>query len=52
MRDGEDARELACSPIRKEEAEMNDAMTPRKAIEFAVKTEELGTKFYQPRRKS
>jgi rubrerythrin len=26
---------------------MNDAMTPRKAIEFAVKTEELGTKFYQ-----
>jgi rubrerythrin len=47
MRDGEDARELARSPIRKEEAEMNDAMTPRKAIEFAVKTEELGTKFYQ-----
>jgi rubrerythrin len=26
---------------------MTDAMTPRRAIEFAVKTEELGTKFYQ-----
>jgi rubrerythrin len=26
---------------------MTDAMTPRQAIEFAVKTEELGTKFYQ-----
>ena len=26
---------------------MNDEMTPRQAIEFAVKTEELGTKFYQ-----
>jgi rubrerythrin len=26
---------------------MNDAMTPRKAIDFAVKTEELGTKFYR-----
>lgn len=26
---------------------MTEAMTPRKAIEFAVKTEELGTKFYQ-----
>ena len=26
---------------------MTDAMTPRKAIEFAIKTEELGTKFYQ-----
>jgi len=26
---------------------MTDTMTPRQAIEFAVKTEELGTKFYQ-----
>ena len=26
---------------------MTEAMTPRQAIEFAVKTEELGTKFYQ-----
>ena len=26
---------------------MTDAMTPRQAIEFAVKTEELGAKFYQ-----
>ena len=26
---------------------MTDAMTPRKAIEFAIKTEELGMKFYQ-----
>ena len=26
---------------------MIDAMTPRKAIEFAVKTEELGAKFYK-----
>lgn len=26
---------------------MNDAMTPRKAIEFALKTEELGTRFYR-----
>jgi rubrerythrin len=26
---------------------MNDEMTPRQAIEFAVKTEELGTKFYE-----
>ena len=26
---------------------MTDAMTPRKAIEFAVKTEELGAKFYK-----
>ena len=26
---------------------MTDPMTPRQAIEFAVKTEELGTKFYQ-----
>ena len=26
---------------------MPEAMTPRQAIEFAVKTEELGTKFYQ-----
>jgi rubrerythrin len=30
-----------------QEAEVTDAMTPRQAIEFAVKTEELGTKFYQ-----
>jgi rubrerythrin len=29
------------------EVKMTDAMTPRQAIEFAVKTEELGTKFYQ-----
>ena len=26
---------------------MTDAMTPRQAIEFAVKTEELGEKFYK-----
>jgi rubrerythrin len=26
---------------------MSDAMTPRQAIEFAVKTEELGQKFYR-----
>jgi rubrerythrin len=33
--------------LSKQEAEMTDAMTPRQAIEFAVKTEELGTRFYQ-----
>jgi rubrerythrin len=30
-----------------QEAKVIDAMTLRKAIEFAVKTEELGAKFYQ-----
>jgi rubrerythrin len=30
-----------------QETEMTERMTPRQAIEFAVKTEELDTKFYQ-----
>jgi rubrerythrin len=33
--------------LSNQEVEMTEAMTPRQAIEFAVKTEELGTRFYQ-----
>lgn len=37
---------MGAGPLE-EEKQMNDVMTPRQAIEFAVNTEELGERFYQ-----